>query len=105
MSIKNAGNRTGAGVLRGIENWGEKVLPVGTGGAVETQIQLLSDFGKRAGLKGIQEWMSFFFKSPMVAKGLYAENNLFIQEMKLKNTLRYLMGESEITHTGMDYYE
>jgi len=68
-------------------------------------LALFSDFAKRAGLKGIQEWMSFFYKSPMVAPGLYAENNLFIQEMKMKNTLRYLMGEEQITHMGLNYYE
>lgn len=68
-------------------------------------LALFSDFAKRAGLKGIQEWMSFFYKSPMVAPGLYAENNLFIQEMKMKNTLRYLMGEEQITHLGLNYYE
>ncbi|MBI2091496.1 MAG: inositol-3-phosphate synthase [Deltaproteobacteria bacterium] len=68
-------------------------------------LALFSDFAKRAGLKGIQEWLSFYFKSPMVAPGLYAENNLFIQEMKLKNTLRYLMGEEQITHLGMEYYK
>ncbi|MBI2975138.1 MAG: inositol-3-phosphate synthase [Deltaproteobacteria bacterium] len=68
-------------------------------------LALFSDFAKRAGLKGIQEWLSFYFKSPMVAPGLYAENNLFIQEMKLKDTLRYLMGEEQITHLGMEYYK
>lgn len=68
-------------------------------------LALFMDFAKRAGLKGIQEWLSFYFKSPMVAPGLYPEHNLFIQEMKLKNTLRYLMGEEQITHLGMDYYE
>lgn len=68
-------------------------------------LALFMDFAKRAGLKGIQEWLSFYFKSPMVAPGLYPEHNLFIQEMKLKNTLRYLMGEEQITHLGMEYYE
>jgi len=62
------------------------------------------DFEKRAGLKRIQEWLSFYFKSPLVAQGLYPEHNLFIQEMKLKNTLRYLMNEEQITHLGMEYY-
>jgi len=68
-------------------------------------LALFMDLSKRAGLSGIQEWLSFFYKAPMTAEGLYPENNLFIQEMKMKNTLRYLMGETEITHTGMDYYE
>ena len=68
-------------------------------------LALFMDFAKRAGLKGIQEWLSFYFKSPMVAPSLYPEHNLFIQEMKLKNTLRYLMGEEQITHLGREYYE
>lgn len=66
---------------------------------------LFMDLAKRAGMKGIQEWLSFYYKSPMTAPGLYPEHNLFIQEMKLKNTLRYLMGEEQITHLGLDYYE
>ena len=65
---------------------------------------LLADFAKRAGFSGIQEWLSFYFKSPMVAQGLYPEHDLFIQLMKLKNTLRYLMGEELITHLGLEYY-
>ncbi len=55
--------------------------------------------------KGIQEWLSFFFKSPMTPAGLYPEHDLFIQQMKLKNTLRHLKGESLITHLGLDYYD
>lgn len=66
---------------------------------------LLSDLAKRAGMKGIQEWLSFYYKSPMTAPDLYPEHNLFIQEMKLKNTLRFLMGEDQITHLGLEYYE
>lgn len=66
---------------------------------------LFTDLAQRAGMKGIQEWLSFYYKSPMVAEGLYPEHNLFIQEMKLKNTLRYLMGEEQITHLGIEYYE
>ncbi len=66
---------------------------------------LFMDLAKRAGLKGIQEWLSFFYKSPMVGPGLYPEHNLFTQEMKMQNTLRYLMGEDQITHLGMDYYQ
>lgn len=66
---------------------------------------LFMDLAQRIGLKGIQEWLSFYYKSPMVKEGLYPENHLFIQEMKLKNTLRYFMGEEQITHLGMDYYE
>ncbi|OGP13869.1 MAG: inositol-3-phosphate synthase [Deltaproteobacteria bacterium RIFCSPLOWO2_02_FULL_50_16] len=65
---------------------------------------LFLDLAKRSGMKGTQEWFSFYFKSPMTAAGLYPEHNLFIQEMKLKNTLRYLMGEEQITHLGLEYY-
>ena len=63
------------------------------------------DLAKRAGWSGIQEWLSFFFKSPMHAKDLYPEHDLFIQSMKLKNTLRFLKGEDLITHLGAEYYD
>ena len=66
---------------------------------------LFLDLAKRAGMDGIQEWLSFYFKSPMVGKGLYPEHDLFIQLMKLKNTLRYLNGEDLITHLGLEYYD
>jgi myo-inositol-1-phosphate synthase len=66
---------------------------------------LFLDLAKRAGLSGIQEWLSFYFKSPMHAPGLYPEHDLFIQLMKLKNTLRYLKGEELITHLGREYYD
>ena len=66
---------------------------------------LFMDLAQRAGMKGIQEWLSFYFKSPMVAPGLYPEHDLFIQLMKLKNTLRYLKGEELITHLGLEYYD
>lgn len=65
---------------------------------------LFLDLAKRAGMDGIQEWLSFYFKSPMVGEGLYPEHDIFIQLMKLKNTLRYLQGEDLITHLGLDYY-
>jgi len=65
---------------------------------------LFSDLAKRAGLGGIQEWLSFYYKSPQVADGLYPEHDLFIQQIKLKNTLRWMMGEEQITHLGIDYY-
>ena len=65
---------------------------------------LFSDLAQRAGLGGIQEWLSFYYKNPQVAPGLYAEHDLFIQLTKLKNTLRWIMGEDQITHLGMDYY-
>ena len=69
---------------------------------------LFMDLAKRsAALRGIgiQEWLSFYFKSPMHAEGLYPEHDLFIQSMKLKNTLRHLMGEEMITHLGLEYYD
>jgi myo-inositol-1-phosphate synthase len=66
---------------------------------------LFLDLAKRANMSGIQEWLSFYFKSPMHAPGLYPEHDLFIQLMKLKNTLRYLKGEELITHLGREYYD
>lgn len=63
------------------------------------------DLASRAGLHGIQEWLSFYFKSPMHGEGLYPEHDVFIQLMKLKNTLRYLQEEELITHLGLDYYD
>jgi len=66
---------------------------------------LFLDLAQRCGMRGIQEWLSFYFKSPMCAAGLYPEHDLFIQLMKLKNTLRYLKGEDLITHLGMEYYD
>ena len=65
-------------------------------------LALFFDLAQRAGFKGIQEWLSFYFKSPLTPKGLYPEHDVFIQLTKLKNTLRYLMGEDQITHLG-DY--
>jgi myo-inositol-1-phosphate synthase len=66
---------------------------------------LFLDLAQRAGLRGIQEWLSFYFKSPMCAPQLYPEHDLFIQSMKLKNTLRWMMGEDLITHLGAEYYD
>ena len=66
---------------------------------------LFADLAQRAGLGGIQEWLSFYYKAPMVAPGLYAEHDLFIQQTKLKNTLRWMMGEDQITHLGREYYD
>jgi len=65
---------------------------------------LFTDLALRAGMSGIQEWLSFYFKSPQCAPDLYPEHDLFIQSMKMKNTLRYMMGEEQITHLGLDYY-
>jgi len=66
---------------------------------------LFLDLAKRSNMNGIQEWLSFYFKSPIHARGLYPEHDLFIQLMKLKNTLRYLRGEELITHLGLEYYD
>jgi myo-inositol-1-phosphate synthase len=66
---------------------------------------LFLDLARRAGMSGIQEWLSFYYKSPMHAAGLYPEHDLFIQLMKLKNTLRYMQGEELITHLGREYYD
>jgi myo-inositol-1-phosphate synthase len=68
-------------------------------------LALFLDLASRAGLGGIQEWLSFYFKSPQTAPGLYPEHDIFIQHMKLKNTLRWMMGEDQITHLGREYYE
>ena len=68
-------------------------------------VVLFLDLAQRSGMKGIQEWLSFYFKSPMTAPELYPEHDLFIQLMKLKNTLRHLRGEELITHLGLEYYD
>jgi myo-inositol-1-phosphate synthase len=65
---------------------------------------LFTDLAQRAGLGGIQEWLSFYYKSPQTPPGLYPEHDLFIQHTKLKNTLRWMMGEDQITHLGREYY-
>jgi myo-inositol-1-phosphate synthase len=72
---------------------------------IALDLVLFLDLAARAGLSGIQEWLSFYWKSPQHAPGLYPEHDLFIQLMKLKNTLRYLKGEELITHLGRDYYD
>jgi myo-inositol-1-phosphate synthase len=66
---------------------------------------LFTDLAQRSGMSGIQEWLSFYFKSPMTSPDLYPEHDLFIQLMKLKNTLRFLQGEDLITHLGQEYYD
>jgi myo-inositol-1-phosphate synthase len=68
-------------------------------------VALFLDLARRAGMKGIQEWLSFYFKSPMYGPGLYPEHDLFIQLMKLKNTLRFMGNEELITHLGLEYYD
>ncbi len=66
---------------------------------------LFLDLAQRSGMRGIQEWLSFYFKAPMTAPGLYPEHDIFIQLMKLKNTLRWMRGEDLITHLGLEYYD
>jgi myo-inositol-1-phosphate synthase len=66
---------------------------------------LFMDLAQRAGMRGVQEWLSFYFKAPMTAPVLYPEHDIFIQLMKLKNTLRWMQGESLITHLGLEYYD
>ena len=68
-------------------------------------LALFLDLAQRSGMKGVQEWLSFYFKSPQTAPGLYPEHDIFIQLMKLKNTLRHLRGEDLITHLGLEYYD
>ena len=68
-------------------------------------LALFMDLAQRAGFQGTQEWLSFYFKSPMAAPGLQPEHDLFIQLMKLKNTLRWMMGEEVISHLGNEYYD
>ncbi len=68
-------------------------------------LALFMDLAQRCGMGGVQEWLSFYFKSPQTAPGLYPEHDVFIQLMKLKNTLRHLKGESLITHLGLEYYD
>ncbi len=67
-------------------------------------LALFIDLAKRAGMSGIQEWLSFFFKSPHHSPLVYPEHDLFIQQTKMKNTLRWMMGEEQITHLGQEYY-
>ena len=68
-------------------------------------LALFLDLAKRAGMSGVQEWLSFYWKSPQpVQPGVYPEHDIFIQLTKLKNTLRWMMGEEVITHLGREYY-
>jgi myo-inositol-1-phosphate synthase len=68
-------------------------------------LALFMDLASRAGMKGVQEWLSFYFKSPQTLPGLYPEHDVFIQHWKLKNTLRWMGGEELLTHAGLDYSE
>ena len=72
---------------------------------IALDLALFIDLAKRAEMSGIQEWLSFYLKSPQTAPGLPAENDIFKQLMKLQNTLRHMMGEDLITHLGLDYYQ
>ncbi len=72
---------------------------------IALDLALFCDLAKRANMSGVQEWLSFYLKSPQTAPGLHAENDIFKQLIKLENTLRYMMGEDLITHLGLDYYE
>lgn len=63
------------------------------------------DLAQRVGMKGVQEWISFYLRAPQTAAGLYPEHDIFIQLMKLKNTLRHLQGADLITHLGLEYYD
>ena len=71
---------------------------------VVLDLALFMDLAQRAGFRGIQEWLSFYYKAPMHSESVYPEHDLFIQHTKLKNTLRYMMGEDLITHLGLKYY-
>ena len=79
--------------------------PYGYAHKIVLDLALLLDLAARAGLRGTQEWLSFYFKSPMTAGSVYPEHDLFIQSMKLKKTMRWLMGEELITHLGREYYD
>ncbi|MDB4927141.1 inositol-3-phosphate synthase [Mucilaginibacter sp.] len=72
---------------------------------IALDLALFCDLAKRANMSGVQEWLSFYLKSPQTAPGLHAENDIFKQLIKLENTLRHMMGEDLITHLGLDYYE
>ena len=72
---------------------------------VVLDLALFLDLAQRLEMSGIQEWLSFYFKSPQHKAGLYPEHDVFIQKTKLKNTLRHFMGEDLITHLGLDYYD
>jgi len=72
---------------------------------VVLDVALFTDLAQRAGMSGVQEWLSFYYKQPMTAPGLYPENDLFVQLMKLKNMLRWMRGEDLITHLGQEYYD
>ena len=86
------------------ETWSRSVISI-LASPLVLDLVLFLDLAQRAGMKGIQEWLSFYFKSPQHAPTVYPEHDLFIQQTKLKNTLRWLMGEEQITHLGAEYYQ
>ena len=75
-------------------------------GPLVLDLALFLDLAQRAGMSGVQEWLSFYWKSPQTANpALYPEHDIFIQQTKLKNTLRWMMGEEQVTHLGREYYD
>jgi myo-inositol-1-phosphate synthase len=72
---------------------------------VVLDLLLFLDLAQRAGMYGIQEWLSFYFKEPVCRPDLKPENDLFVQDQKMRNTLRIIMGEEVIDHSGLDYYD
>ena len=100
VGLSYLARRESPGLEAGLRYWPVLLLAA----PIVLDLALFSDFAQRAGMKGIQEWLSFYYKSPMAAPGLQPEHDLFIQQTKLKNTLRHLMGEDQITHLGLEYY-
>ncbi len=72
---------------------------------VVLDLAIFMDLAQRAGMKGIQEWLSFYFKSPQTKEGLEPIHDIFLQKIKFENTLRFLMGETLINYLGLDYYD
>jgi hypothetical protein len=95
----------GMGLLLGLDTLVSQSYGAGDRDDCHHSLVLFLDLAQRAGMKGIQEWLSFYFKGPMTAAGLYPEHDIFIQLMKLKNTLRWMQGEDLITHLGLEYYD
>ena len=75
---------------------------IGAAAPIVLDLILFLDLAKKSNMSGIQEWLSFYFKSPMALPGLDPEHDIFVQLAKLKNTLRHIMGEELITHLGQD---
>jgi len=94
-------------ILALLKRQAERGLAVGAicAAPLALDLVLFMDLAGRAGMGGTQEWLSFFFKSPMHAPEVYAENDLFVQLEKFENNLRHMMGETLITHLGTEYYK